>query len=213
LASSLAEGAHAPVPLVTSTINAGLQTVAISSTVEILVKGALKTMFLAKLRLVPGALIVVIAFGASGLFYRASGQTATTAVEQRPENRPRSELEAPRRENQLLKRNLEVVLEKVRAQEAELQTQRKEPKHAEKTDVEQLSLLIERTDWSQRMAARGYVTRAQANADLWKEVEVALRLLRETRDLETRRNVTEVLEKTLKKLREQEGKNDRPAGK
>jgi hypothetical protein len=95
---------------------------ALSGSIDFLVKGALKTMLLAKLKLAVGAVLVVVVLGASGLVYRASGQPAPTATEQKTGGKPRSDLEALRRENELLKLNLEVVLEKVRAQEAELRT-------------------------------------------------------------------------------------------
>src|SRR5436305_2680419 len=63
-------------------------------------------------------LLVVAVLGATGVAYRAGAQappTDTPRVE-----RPRNELEALRKENELLRLNLQVVLEKVRAQEAEL---------------------------------------------------------------------------------------------
>jgi hypothetical protein len=95
-------------------------------------KGALKTMYVAELKRVVGVVMVVAALGASGLAYRASGQPTPGAIErptaQTPptveKRKPMSEVEALRRENELLKLNLEVVLEKVRAQEAELRTYR-----------------------------------------------------------------------------------------
>jgi membrane fusion protein (multidrug efflux system) len=118
LTATLAESAQVPVPLVFATVKAALQTVAISSTVEVLVKGALRAMFMAKLKLVLGAVMVLSAFAVGGLVYRASGQSAPPAAEQKPDNDPQSELEALRRENELLKLNLEVLLEKVRAQAA-----------------------------------------------------------------------------------------------
>ena len=77
-------------------------------------------MLLAKLKPTVGAVMVMLTLGASGLVYRASGQPAPNTTEQTRSGKPRSELEALRRENELLKLNLEVVLEKVRAQEAEL---------------------------------------------------------------------------------------------
>jgi hypothetical protein len=70
-----------------------------------------------------GAVMVVAALGASGLVYRATGQ-APSSAEKRSDRKPVSELERLRHENELLKVNLEVVLEKVRAQDAELRTLR-----------------------------------------------------------------------------------------
>src|SRR5262249_17532266 len=59
---------------------------------------------------------------ASGVVYRVGAQVPTKDVLR--VEKPRSELEALRKENELLKLNLQVVLEKVRAQEAELHTLR-----------------------------------------------------------------------------------------
>ena len=68
-------------------------------------------------------LVAALGLGVGGL---ASGQDRPGQPDRRAEGKPRSELEALRRENELLKLNLEVVLEKVRAQEAELRAFRGE---------------------------------------------------------------------------------------
>ncbi len=102
---------------------------AVSASSAILMKGVLKSMFLTKLKLMVGAVMVVTALGASGLVYRAADQPASPA-EKRSDSKPKSELERLRHENELLKLNLEVVLEKVRAQEAELRTLKGQTKSA-----------------------------------------------------------------------------------
>jgi RNA polymerase sigma factor (sigma-70 family) len=112
--------AHVSISLLSSTTQAAVGQVVLSHSIDYLVKGALKTMLWAKLKLTVGAVVVMVALGTSGLVYRASGQSAPTVTENKFSGRPRSELEALRRENELLKLNLEVVLEKVRAQEEEL---------------------------------------------------------------------------------------------
>jgi RNA polymerase sigma factor (sigma-70 family) len=119
------EGASAAVtaPLLSSTARAaGLlaagQVGAVSTTALLLMKGVMKTMLLKKLRLVAGAVVVLLALGAIGIGYQAGGGSGSAQAA--PPDKPRNELEALRRENELLKLNLEVVLEKVRAQEAEL---------------------------------------------------------------------------------------------
>ena len=124
LASALAGGAARaalPAPLVTGTVRAAAlvaagQLAGLATPAGLLMKGVLTTMFVHKLKVGTAALMVAVALGATGLAYRAGGQVAAPA---RPD-KPLSELEALRRENELLKLNLEVVLEKVRAQEAEL---------------------------------------------------------------------------------------------
>jgi RNA polymerase sigma factor (sigma-70 family) len=128
LAAALSEGASAAVPssLVTSTVQAALLAaagqLAASLPAAALMRGVLQSMFIAKLKLMAGAMMVVTALGATGLVYRAAGQPAP--AEPRREGKPLSEVETLRRENELLKLNLEVVLEKVRAQEAELRALR-----------------------------------------------------------------------------------------
>jgi RNA polymerase sigma factor (sigma-70 family) len=127
LAAAFSEGAARAVsPLLvantskTAVLVAAGQLSAVSGSVDVLVKGVLKTMLVSKLRVMVGALMVVLAMGAGGVVYRASGQSAPG------ERQPLTEVEALRRENELLKLNLEVVLEKVRAQEAELRKLRAE---------------------------------------------------------------------------------------
>jgi RNA polymerase sigma factor (sigma-70 family) len=123
LASAMAEGATStPVPasLLSSTTKVAAGQATLSSSVEVLVKGALQTMLLAKLKLAVGAMVVAVAFGATGLAYRASGQPAPAGAEKASAGRPATELEILRQEVELLKLKLEVVQEKQRAQEAEL---------------------------------------------------------------------------------------------
>jgi RNA polymerase sigma factor (sigma-70 family) len=121
---SNAISAQVPAALVSSTTQAAVlvaagEFTAISTTSAILMKGVLKSMLVTKLKLMVGAVMMVTVLGASGLVYRASGQP-TPQGETRKDGKPQSELERLRHENELLKLNLEVVLEKVRAQEAEL---------------------------------------------------------------------------------------------
>src|SRR5262249_4256421 len=78
-----------------------------------LMRGVLQTMFLKKLKLAVVAVLVVAGLGV-GVAY----QGGASARAQAP-TRPMSELERLRRENELLKLNLEVVLEKVRSLDSE----------------------------------------------------------------------------------------------
>jgi RNA polymerase sigma factor (sigma-70 family) len=94
------------------------QVAAVSTTALLLMKGVMKAMLVKKLRLVVGAVLVVGTLGVVGIGYQAGGGFGSAQAA--PPDRPRNELDALRRENELLKLNLEVVLEKVRAQEAEL---------------------------------------------------------------------------------------------
>jgi RNA polymerase sigma factor (sigma-70 family) len=118
-----AASAQVSTALVSSTAKAAAlvvagQVAAVSTTAVILMREVMKAMLMKKLRLAAGAAILVAALGAVGLGTQAGGGSGTAQAAQ--PDKPRSELETLRRENELLKLNLEVVLEKVRAQEAEL---------------------------------------------------------------------------------------------
>jgi RNA polymerase sigma factor (sigma-70 family) len=125
LAASLTEStasATVPVSLVWSTAKAATlvaagQCAGVSASAVVLMKGALKTMLLAKLRTLMGASIVAAALGLGGLAYQAEVLSGVRAADGA---KPLSEVEALRKENTLLKLNLEVTLEKIQAQEAEL---------------------------------------------------------------------------------------------
>jgi RNA polymerase sigma factor (sigma-70 family) len=126
LAAALAEGtasATVPVSLVLSTARAATlvaagQCAGLSVSALTLMKGAMKTMFLAKLKTVIATGVVAVVVGLGGLAYQAEflPQRARAA----DGAKPLSELEALRKENELLKINLQVTLEKIQAQEAEL---------------------------------------------------------------------------------------------
>jgi RNA polymerase sigma factor (sigma-70 family) len=78
-------------------------------------KGVLQTMFLAKVK-VAVAMVLALGLGAGGVAYHtAAPRAAQAAAPEKP-----ADLEALRKENELLKLNLRVVLEKVRAQETDL---------------------------------------------------------------------------------------------
>ncbi|HEY7425733.1 MAG TPA: sigma-70 family RNA polymerase sigma factor [Gemmataceae bacterium] len=134
LAVVMSEGAASavPAPLASDIVLAASGQGVVSASVGFLMKGALKVMFLTKLKWAVGAVMVVMALGATGLAYRASGQpTPAPAAQSAPEpaakrdgNRTPTELEALRQEVELLKRKMEVVQEKLQAQEAELRALR-----------------------------------------------------------------------------------------
>jgi RNA polymerase sigma factor (sigma-70 family) len=112
-----------PAALILSTAKAAAlvaagQVAAVSTPAVLLMKGVMKAMLMKKLRLVIGAVMLVAALGAAGIGYQTNGGWGIARAA--PPDKPRSELEALRHENELLKLNLELVLEKVRAQEAEL---------------------------------------------------------------------------------------------
>ncbi len=121
LAGMLSESAASavPGPLLSATVKAAVliaagQAAAIATPAALLMNEVLKAMVLNKVKVVLAAVMMTVALGASGFVYRASGEDAAAA------DKPANELEKFRRENELLRLNLEVVLEKVKAQEAEL---------------------------------------------------------------------------------------------
>jgi RNA polymerase sigma factor (sigma-70 family) len=193
LASTLSEGAAiaVPAPLVSSTVLvAAGKITSVSTSVGILMKGALQTMLLAKLKLAVGAVMVLMVLGASGLVYRASGQSAPVATERKLDSKPRSELEALRRENELLKLNLEVVLEKVRAQETELRSLKGQAEHLHGTAISGDGRLFIATDRTVRLW--DVATGKQVQKEIGKG-----------RDKEELRRTVDALEKAVKELREQ----------
>jgi RNA polymerase sigma factor (sigma-70 family) len=142
LASALSEGASAAVPasLVASTVKAAAlvaagQSAAVAAPAAVLMKGVLQNMFLAKLKLVAGIVTVAIALGATGFAYHTgagpgSAQAAPPAA--RSDADLKAELEALRRENDLLRQSLQLALEKVKAQEAEIRTVKEREAHAKR---------------------------------------------------------------------------------
>jgi RNA polymerase sigma factor (sigma-70 family) len=198
---------------------------AASTTAALLMKGAMKTMLLKKLRVVAGAVVVVLALGAVGVGYRAGGAGSAQAA---PPDKPQNELEALRKENELLKLNLQVVLEKVRAQEHEIQGLRKEVATRDlkgKVPAGQSAFLDFDTDgWPDLYIANRGLWRQNADGtfsvqptpkdDLsgaTKEAEAALKALRDAKDKDGQRRTTEALEKAMEKLKQPA--DNKPGGK
>ncbi len=198
------------------------QTAAVSTTAVLLMKGVMKAMLLKKLRLAVGAVMVMAAFGLVGFGYQSAGSGSAQAAP--PEKA--TELDALRKENELLKLNLQVVLEKVRAQETELQTARKDlaaAQAAPATGVSPYALL----DVSGSVSGTGtwnqlFNANSPQNLKVWsvvpqnhpapaanpapdpvKDAEAAVKALREAKNPEGKRRATEALEKAVEKLKGQ----------
>jgi RNA polymerase sigma factor (sigma-70 family) len=203
LAVALSESSSvaAPGPLVAATVQAAVLAAsgqwAVSASVAFLTKGAMKTMLVSKLKWVIGSVMLVTFLGAGGLVYQASGQSAAG------DKRGLSEVEALRRENELLKLNLEIVLEKVRAQENEMHAMRKQ--------------INQPMDWNTNTikfpAAFDPAFPIQEKTIVWspdakkpvnpaQEVETALKKLGVARDPDSYRVASEELNKAMQKLRE-----------
>jgi RNA polymerase sigma factor (sigma-70 family) len=80
-----------------------------------LAKGALRAMWMPKLKAAAAVLALAATIGAGGLIYRGAGGSAAEAAD--PPAAP-ADADALRKENELLKLNLQTVLEKLRADEA-----------------------------------------------------------------------------------------------
>jgi RNA polymerase sigma factor (sigma-70 family) len=121
LAVGLAQSATAavPVPLLSSTVAAAASIAAggaaMATPAAMLMKGVLKTMFATKLKIVVATFLITAMIGAGGgIAYQAAGQSAP------PREKSPDDVEALRKENELLRLNIQILLEKVRAQEQEL---------------------------------------------------------------------------------------------
>jgi RNA polymerase sigma factor (sigma-70 family) len=219
LAAALAEGASAAVPaeLASATVKAAVLVAAgVATPAAALMNEVLKAMLMTKLKLATTGLVAVVLLGAGGVAYRAAGQAAPTGGPEGP--KPRTEVEALRHENELLKLNLEVVLEKVRAQEAELKAFRGRAAAAAKVKGEDLTAITDATRQAYvnatsdayinllqaRRAMEGQPAALnQAPPDPVKEVEAALEALRKAPGSgKERQRAAEALERALKLLRE-----------
>jgi RNA polymerase sigma factor (sigma-70 family) len=196
--------AGVPAVLVWSTARAAAGQVAAAPVpAVVLMKGVLKTMFMTRLKLAVGTVMVAAALGAMGLAYRAGGSSSGAA--QAAPDRPVSELEALRKENELLKLNLQVVLEKVRAQETDLATLRARAKAAPVGNRDVVADI--QYDYSGQL---GFPI-ANGQPDPIQEAESALKALREARNQEAKQRATRALERALQLLKEP-AKPDTPTG-
>jgi hypothetical protein len=226
LAAALAEGASAavPAPWVVATARAAAlvaagRAAAAATPAAVLMREVLKTMLLTKLKFTVAAMAVAVVLGGGGLAYRAAGQPAP--ADRRAEVRPLTELEVLRREVDLLKINLELVLDKVRAQEVEIRAL-KDRAGGQRPASGSVSPSLTPFGWAapksgapdrprehtsappQPAGNAGKSDRPAGNrtADVVDELEAALKALREARDTEGQRRAADALEKALRKLRE-----------
>jgi RNA polymerase sigma factor (sigma-70 family) len=209
LATALTDGASAAVPpaLVVETVKAAAlvaagQAAAVTSPAASLMKEVMKVMFLAKVKVFVALAMVAVVLGVSGFVYRASGEDTAP-----PTGKPQNELEALRRENELLKLNLEVVLEKVRALDTEVRALRGREAAKVIGQVGQAGQPVRvelGSDAGLNVFFAGNLEPfVNKELDPAQEVEAALKVFREAPNKETRRRAADALEKALKKLREQ----------
>jgi hypothetical protein len=175
---------------------------AVSMPVAVLTKGVLRAMFLTKLKVAAGAVLLAVVLGAGGLAYR-SGEAQAAQAQGPIEAKPRSELEALRRENELLKLNLEVVLEKVRALEGELRALRGKAKGGGSGAVNEPILRLPLHERPIDPNVPQADVRFRLERDSGERAEAALRALREAKDNAVRQRALEELDRALRVLREQ----------
>jgi RNA polymerase sigma factor (sigma-70 family) len=218
LAAALTQRASAavPAPLMVSTVKVASGEAVAAAAAVALSKEVFKTMFLAKLKLAVGAVMVVAALGAGGVAYQVGGLRAAQAA---PEAKPVSELEALRKENDLLKLNLQVVLEKVRAQEAELRAAkaREEVLGKRRAADAQRAYYDAVTAYQTQRGLAAIALAAQLDRakspDPAQRVEAALKAFREAPDAKARQRAAAALDEAVKKLMEQPQKPGNLGGK
>jgi RNA polymerase sigma factor (sigma-70 family) len=197
LAAALSGGAASATvaaPLVVATAKAAVfvaagYLAAVSTPVAVLTRGVLRAMFLTKLKVVVGVVLVVVALGAGGVAYRPA-DAQTVQAPRRAEGKPQDEVEALRKEVEVLRLNLLVVLEKVRAQATELRTLRAQPK-ATFTGTGRVLLDL---DNDGRLDL--YLASGRNRPDLVRQAESALKALRQAKEEPAR-------QRALRQLREQ----------
>jgi RNA polymerase sigma factor (sigma-70 family) len=201
LAVALSQGAasaQVPLALANSTAKAAAlvaagQMTAVSTPAVVLMKGVMKAMLFTKLRLTVAVVTVMVALGTLGLGYQKGSSGAAQAA---PPDKPLTELESLRKENELLKLNLQIVLEKVGAQEKELRTLRGQSASGKGTGLGTAFVDID---------GDGFLDIYIANhdsPDVAKEAEDAVKALRAAKDKAGQRRAADALDKAMKKLRE-----------
>jgi RNA polymerase sigma factor (sigma-70 family) len=218
LAMSLSEAsASVPPALVGMTTKAALlvavgRTAALSASLSEILKGATQAMLFAKLKPTLTTVMAIV-LGAGTVVYCASGQTG-------PEVKPPNELEALKHENELLKINLRVTLEKIKALEMDVGKLKSQAKAgigvgAAFADLDtngSMDLFIGNGGTLYKNQGDG--TFIDVTADRKKaleramkvrpdEMESALKLLRDAKDDESRQRAVERMEHVMKKLREE----------
>lgn len=128
MAAALAPAAVVSAALIEQTATAAAHVTAgnltaVSTPVAILMKGVLKAMLMMKLKALAGILILAACvIGVGGVVFPGAGAQTTTGPLQKALNekpgKPANELEGLRRENELLRLNLQVTLEKLKVLES-----------------------------------------------------------------------------------------------
>jgi RNA polymerase sigma factor (sigma-70 family) len=170
----------------------------------VLMKGVLRAMLFTKLKLAAGVVMVATALGAGGFAYQA-GRPGTAQADP-PGARAKDDLEALKRENELLRLNVQVLLEKVRAQETEVRALKdRQGVEMKNWNASSLRGTLTPPPWEQATIHWFGTLRPGALRvpDPVKEAEAALKAYQAARDTQARRRAADALEKATKQLREQ----------
>jgi RNA polymerase sigma factor (sigma-70 family) len=213
--SSQAASASVSPCLISSTAKAAAlvaagQFATISTSISMLMKGALASMYLSKLKTFATVLVAVV-LGAGTLFYSSGSAQAPAG-----KGKPRSDLEALREENELLKVNLRATLERIRSLEKQVATLEESKKGLRLTN----SVIVDQMGYFGRQKAEADDRARAAEADAIAKKTIILldqsqnlaNILKELdpdaktypRDREALRRAAEILEDVARKLRKQE---------
>jgi RNA polymerase sigma factor (sigma-70 family) len=218
LGAALAEGAvsaQVSGPLVADTAKVAVlvaagQLATLAAPVAVLMKGVMQAMLIAKLRLIVGLFVgAALIFGLGSVAYQMVGAQNPPAAGPAAA-KPANELEALRKENELLKLNLLVVLEKVRAQEAELRALREKKKEPVVRNVE-----AEFYYGLRQLAVQELEAKKAAAGTTTLSLEDAVHKLRGATTDEGRREAADALDRVVQRLRQELGqrKGEPPAKK
>jgi RNA polymerase sigma factor (sigma-70 family) len=133
--------ASVPLSLALATAKAALQfavgqTAALALPAAALTKGVFRAMLLTKLKLVVASLMVATVAGLCGLAYQATVGTGIAHAAP-AEAQTKGDLDALRKENDMLRRSLQLALDRIEAQEAELKSLRPRDKATPDTKPKQ----------------------------------------------------------------------------
>jgi RNA polymerase sigma-70 factor (ECF subfamily) len=211
LAAALAaDTASAEVPAVllrgTARAAAG-QVTAASAPAVLLMKGVMQAMLMRKLKLTVLAILVTAALGAVGLACRSGDEArAQDPAARAGDGKPANELEALRRENQRLRKNIEILLDRISAQDAATRNASDMARTLEaywtaaqmNSPAKGLANMGDRVAWSHAVNEA-----VKAPADPTQAVEAALKAWREARDPAARQSAAQALERAIQRLRQQ----------
>jgi RNA polymerase sigma factor (sigma-70 family) len=186
------------------------QLVGESTAPVLLMKGVMQAMLMKKVRLTVCVILVTAALGAFGLASRPGGEAFAQEASQ-PEGRvgskAPSDMAALRRENEDLRGTVRVLLKEIRTLQQSLENARA-MRGDRKLTAEKLY-----TDLADEAKLRDIFLQNVLDAELQqkdqkgdgavREVEAALKALREARDPEARRRAAQALERASQRVREQ----------